>query len=59
MAINAILLLAVIGIYGFVDVDHWLAVQQVALFMLMLALAALMVAHVVAWSFYRFKGRVK
>jgi len=59
MAINLILLVAVIGIYFFVDIGHWLVVQQVALYMLMLALGALMAAHGVAWCFYQYKGRFK
>jgi hypothetical protein len=59
MLINFILLLLVTAIYCFVDIGRWLAVQQVAFFMLMLALAVLMVAHAVAWCFYQYKIRFK
>ena len=58
MMINFILLIVVTGIYFFVDMSQWLAVQEVALLMFILALAILMTLHIVAWCFYRFKGDV-
>jgi len=59
MGINLLLLITAISSYLNIDISNWLAVQQVALLMLIGASAILMVLHVIAWCFYRLKAKNK
>ena len=56
MLINLVLLIVTAGLYFWVDVTQLLAVQEIALLMLLWASALLMGAHIIAWCFYRLKG---
>jgi len=56
MWINFILLTLTAGIYYWIDISALQAVQRIALSMFLVILGLLMVAHLSAWVFYRWKG---
>jgi hypothetical protein len=56
MVINLLLLMIAIGFYFWIDLDKLLAVQLVALFMFIAACSILMIAHLIAWCFHRWRG---
>ncbi|WP_299663737.1 DUF3624 family protein [uncultured Psychromonas sp.] len=56
MWINFILLALTAIIYYWIDISALQAVQRVALIMFLGSLVLLMLVHLSAWSFYRWKG---
>ncbi|WP_037071725.1 DUF3624 family protein [Psychromonas arctica] len=59
MWMNFILLAVTGSIYYWFDINTLPAVQRVAFIMFLGSLGLLMVAHLSAWSFYRWKGSKK
>lgn len=53
MLINLVMLIGFFAVYMMVDIEQWLAVQQVTFLMFFAITAILMALHLLLWCFYR------